>query len=64
MTPTSTARETTHIIRERTYAPAQLDNVIALLRQQHLTGTLCIDVSEGTLCGVRFREEQKVTHPR
>ena len=50
-----------HLIRERSFpASADIAYVLKLLRSSHSTGMLMIDVNEGGVGSIRFREETKV----
>ena len=54
------ARERHHVVRERTYRPSQLAEVMQSLHESHATGTLSIDIHEGGVGSVRFTETQKL----
>ena len=54
-------REKCHLTREREFpSSADLSYVIKLLRDAHSTGTLMIDISQGGVGSIRFREESSV----
>lgn len=55
-TPTHNA-ESHRIVRERVFPPSQLSSLLQVIRDAHLTGTVMLDVSQGTIASVRFREE-------
>jgi hypothetical protein len=52
--------ETSALVRERIFPPSQLDNILALVRADHLTCTITVDVSQGAVCGVRVRDETRL----
>lgn len=56
-------RDTYHLVRERVYQ-GSLDFVRILLdlRTERATGTLSVDLSQGGVCRVRFREEQDIRY--
>jgi hypothetical protein len=56
-------KENNHIVRERIFQPHQFEHVMQELHESRLTGTLMLDVSQGALCSIRFREEHKVDTP-
>jgi hypothetical protein len=48
-------------VRERAFpSSSDLNYVLRLLRSSHSTGTLMIDVNQGGVGSIRFREETKV----
>jgi len=53
--------ESHHLVRERAFpSSSDLNYVLRLLRSSHSTGTLMIDVNQGGVGSIRFREETKV----
>lgn len=48
------------IVRERVYAPSDLERVLLQMHESRATGCLMLDISQGALCAIRFREEQKL----
>lgn len=59
-TLTTPAREQHHLVRERIFGTTDVAEVVAALHESHVTGTLFVDISQGTVGSIRFREEQKV----
>lgn len=55
-----TTRESHTVARERVFAPAELASVMADLHASGATGTLMLDLNQGSLAGVRFLEEQRL----
>jgi hypothetical protein len=53
-------QEHNHVIRERIFQPHQLEHVMQELHESRATGTLMLDISQGGLCTIRFREEKKI----
>lgn len=53
-------KENNHIIRERIFQPHQLEHVMQELHESRATGTLMLDITQGGLCCIRFREEKKI----
>lgn len=52
--------ESQHIVRTRQFpTDTELAIILSDLRRSHATGTLMIDLGQGSVNGVRFREEQK-----
>jgi hypothetical protein len=47
--------------KERVFLPTQLENVLLLMHESRATGTLMLDISQGSLNSIRFREEHKIT---
>ena len=66
-TPPLVTTESTRIIRDRHFSLAGGDDAIlralSHLHQEHVTGTLCIDLACGGVCTLRFREEQRIEFP-
>jgi len=53
--------ESTSVMRERTYDKGMdVDYLLGLLRNQRETGTLRIDVSQGSINGIRFEQRQRI----
>ena len=48
------------IVRERVYPPTELERVLLLMHESRATGTLMLDISQGALNSIRFREERKL----
>lgn len=63
MTPTITD-DSTRIVRDRRFSLDSGDESIlaalAHLRREAVTGQLILDLSQGGLCSLRFREEKKI----
>lgn len=50
------------VVRERVYDRGMdIDYLLGLLRNLRTTGTLRIDISQGTVNGIRLEERQKLT---
>ncbi len=56
-------REHNHVVRERVFLPAEFERVMLMLHESRATGTVMLDINQGGLCLIRFREEKKVTPP-
>ncbi len=57
------ARETYRLVRERIYqGPLDVLQILISLRMERVTGTISIDLSQGGICRVRFREEQDIRY--
>ena len=53
--------ESHRLVRERSFQPkGSIENIIEVLRESHATGQLVIDMNQGGIGSIRFREEQKV----
>jgi hypothetical protein len=48
------------IVRERVYAPSEFERVLQEMHESRATGTLMLDISQGALNSIRFREEQRI----
>ena len=60
--PSETASESHSVVRERTFDNGMdIDYLLGLLRNQRVTGTLRIDLSQGGIGGIRLEERQKLT---
>lgn len=54
--------EATVVSRERQYnAGDDIGYLLGLFRNQRLTGQLVINLSQGSVCDIRFKETQKIT---
>jgi hypothetical protein len=54
--------ESTSVSRERQYpSGTDIDYLLGLLRNQRSTGQLVIDLSQGSVCNIRFLEKQRVS---
>lgn len=52
------------LVRERRFPPTQdVTALMHFLRDAHSTGLLMINLSQGSVCTVRYREEINVTKP-
>ena len=52
--------ESQSVVRERRFPPdIDISHVLAEIRRQKSVGTLMLDISDGVVGGVRFREEKK-----
>lgn len=58
---TLATQESHRLVRERMFGGASLTHVLESIRDSHSTGTLLIDISQGAIGSIRFREEHKVT---
>lgn len=60
----ASASETHRLVRERVFPhPLDVPAILHLLRQQSATGTLTIDLNQGGVGSIRFREERRI-HPQ
>jgi hypothetical protein len=62
--PTVTS-ESTRIIRDRQFSPEGGDcdaivRALCHLQREHVTGTLMIDLSQGSLNSIRFSEQHRI----
>jgi hypothetical protein len=57
-------RRTYRLVQETHYTDMEIAAVIAHLRVERLTGTLLIDLSQGGVNRVRFREEQDIHYEK
>ena len=58
-----TTRDTYHLVRERVYSGSHdLMQLVMSLRQERVTGTLSIGLSQGGVSRVVFREEQDIRY--
>jgi hypothetical protein len=48
------------LVRERTFPPAELERVLLQMHESRATGTLMLDITQGALNSIRFREEHKI----
>jgi hypothetical protein len=55
-------QERYYVVRERIFLPTELERALLVIHEERLTGTLLLDVSQGALNSVRFREEKKVAN--
>lgn len=51
------------MVRERTFADLDPKELLDFLRACHATGTVLIDLNQGGIGSLRFREEMTVTPP-
>jgi len=57
-------RDSHILVRERRFPPSQdIAALMKFLRDMHSTGTLMINISQGGICTLRYREEINVTEP-
>lgn len=54
------AQESHRMVRERLFGTTDVAEVLSSLVDSRSTGTLLVDLSQGTVGSIRFREEQKV----
>jgi len=60
-----TTKDTYRLVRERIYSGSHdLMQLVMSLRQERVTGTLSIGLSQGGVSRVVFREEQDIHHPK
>jgi hypothetical protein len=53
--------ESHRLVRERSFTPkSSIETIIEILKESHATGQLMIDMNQGGIGSIRFREEQKV----
>lgn len=55
------AREQHHLVRERLFGTTDVSLIVAALHDSRSTGTLLIDLSQGSVNSIRFSERHKVT---
>lgn len=59
--PVSHVSESHAVVRETVYDRGMdVDYLLGLLRNQRVTGTLRVDISQGTVNGIRLEERQKL----
>jgi hypothetical protein len=51
------------LLRDYRFPPREVDTVIAILRDARATGELVVSFSQGGVCFVRFRQEEKIAPP-
>ncbi len=56
------SRETHILVRERNFPSSELMQVIQYLRSEKATGTLTLNLSQGGINRIRFREEQDIRY--
>jgi len=54
------AREGTTVVRERTFSPDDFQRLMQMLLEERATGTVLLDLNQGGVRNVRFREEQRL----
>lgn len=53
--------ESTSVSRERSYPPGtDIDYLLGLIRNQRGTGQVIVDISQGSICNIRFIEKQRI----
>lgn len=58
-----TTKDTYRLVRERVYSGSHdLMQLVMSLRTERVTGTLSIDMTQGGIGRVRFREEQDIRY--
>jgi len=58
-----TTRDTYRLVRERVYSGSHdLMQLVMSLRTERVTGTLSIDLNQGGVGRIRFREEQDIRY--
>lgn len=53
--------ESHHLVRERNFLGTNVDAVLSVLHSEHATGQIIVDISQGSVGSVRFREQHKVS---
>ena len=48
------------MVRERTFSPDDFQRLMQMLLEERATGTVLLDLNQGGVRNVRFREEQRL----
>lgn len=59
-TASSSVHEAHTLVRERRFPASELSSVLSSLRDSRSTGTLLIDMNQGGVGTIRFREEHPI----
>jgi hypothetical protein len=58
--PRETPQESHKMVRERSFPVTDITDITDMLKAEKATGQLLIDMNQGGIGSIRFREEQKI----